>query len=220
MLPRTTYSHTLTYSNSMLPLLLVYFAEYTINLGVLPTVLFPLSSSTTTTSPTSPPSSPKNPHPHPSIPLPSFLHHYRDFYPTYNTIYQIGVFLSRSSTPFIRLHHLYPPSLLQLLNLALLLAVALAPGHIFPDNGLGLWMVFAVVFWEGLLGGGVYVNVFAEIAENGGRIPAERREWSLGAVSVSDSAGIAVAGFVSLGVEVGLCSWQQRVWGRDWCRRL
>ena len=46
----------------MLPLLLVYIAEYTINQGVAPTLLFPLKDSP--------------------------FKHYRAFYPTYNAIYQ------------------------------------------------------------------------------------------------------------------------------------
>jgi battenin len=71
----------------MLPLLLVYIAEYTINQGVAPTLLFPLESSP--------------------------FDEYRSFYSTYNAIYQVGVFISRSSTPFIRIHHLYVPSFVQ-----------------------------------------------------------------------------------------------------------
>ncbi|KAJ4297729.1 battenin CLN3 protein [Kalmusia sp. IMI 367209] len=78
----------------MLPLLLVYIAEYTINQGVAPTLLFPLSSSP--------------------------FDEYRSFYSTYNAIYQVGVFISRSSTPFIRIHHLYLPSSLQVANLIVL----------------------------------------------------------------------------------------------------
>ena len=50
----------------MLPLLLVYLAEYTINQGVAPTLLFPLESSP--------------------------FHHYRAFYPTYNAIYRKFIF--------------------------------------------------------------------------------------------------------------------------------
>ena len=48
---------------SMLPLLLVYIAEYTINQGVAPTLLFPLSTTP--------------------------FGHYRAFYPTYNAIYRM-----------------------------------------------------------------------------------------------------------------------------------
>lgn len=167
----------------MLPLLLVYISEYTINLGVAPTLLFPL----------------------PSTPFTS----YRAFYPTYGAIYQMGVFISRSSTPFVRLHALYPPSLLQILNLAILTLHALFP--FLPS----VYFVFCIVFWEGLLGGAVYMNTFAEI---GDRVDKTEREFSLGAVTVSDSGGICVAGFLSMAVEVWLCGWQVRR-GRDWCRR-
>jgi battenin len=167
----------------MLPLLLVYIAEYTINQGVAPTLLFPIESSP--------------------------FKEYRSFYPTYNAIYQVGVFLSRSSTPFFRVHHLYLPSFLQMANLALLTANALF------DFIPSVYIIFAIVFWEGLLGGLVYVSTFAEITDN---IPKEDREFSLGATSVSDSGGICVAGFIGMALEVALCGWQVDH-GRDYCRR-
>ncbi|KAI1914371.1 hypothetical protein LOZ61_002274 [Ophidiomyces ophidiicola] len=136
----------------MLPLLLVYIAEYTINQGVAPTLLFPLESSP--------------------------FEHFRSFYPTYNAIYQVGVFISRSSTPFFRVHDLYFPSFLQLANLAILTLQALF--NFIPN----VYVIFIIVFWEGLLGGLVYVNTFAEITD---RVPEEDREFSLGATTVSDS---------------------------------
>jgi battenin len=168
----------------MLPLLLVYIAEYTINQGVAPTLLFPLASSPFT--------------------------EYRAFYPFYGFLYQLGVFISRSSLSLVRVHNLYIPSLLQCGNLGLLTLQALF------DFIPSVWIVFGVVFWEGLLGGAVYVNTFAEIME---RVPLEEREFSLGATSVSDSGGICVAGFVGMALEVSLCDWQVRH-GRDWCRRI
>lgn len=167
--------------SSMLPLLLVYIAEYTINQGVAPTLLFPLEDSP--------------------------FHSFREFYPAYNAIYQLGVFISRSSTPFIRVHHLYAPSILQVLNLALLTLHALF--NFLPS----VWIVFIVVFWEGLLGGLVYVNTFAEISDN---VPLADREFSLSATTVSDSGGICIAAFVSMAFETALCDWQVRH-GRDWC---
>nr|OQO24143.1 hypothetical protein B0A51_08986 [Rachicladosporium sp. CCFEE 5018] len=168
----------------MLPLFLVYVAEYTINQGVAPTLLFPL----------------------PGTPF----KHYRAFYPTYAAIYQLGVFISRSSLPFIRVRTLYAPSVLQILNLALLSAHAVTP--FIPS----VYIVFLVIFWEGLLGGLVYVSTFAAIREE---VPEEDREFSLGATTVSDSGGICVAGFLSIGMEKALCGWQVRH-GRDWCERL
>ncbi|EFQ99215.1 hypothetical protein MGYG_08964 [Nannizzia gypsea CBS 118893] len=167
----------------MFPLLLVYIAEYTINQGVAPTLLFPLKESP--------------------------FKHFRAFYPTYNAIYQAGVFISRSSTPFFRIHDLYFPSFLQVFNLGLLTLHALF--NFIPN----VYIVFVVVFWEGLLGGLVYVNTFAEITD---RVPKEEREFSLGATTVSDSAGICIAGLLSMVFEVWLCNWQVSH-GRDYCQK-
>ena len=168
----------------MVPLLLVYISEYTINQGVAPTLLFPLSSTLFTS--------------------------FRQFYPTYNAIYQSGVFISRSSTFIIRIHLLYPPSLLQCLNLIILTIHALYP--FIPS----VYIIFAIIFYEGLLGGLVYVNTFAEIAE---KVDPKDREFSLSATTVSDSGGICIAGLVSMVMETWLCGWQVKR-GRDWCRKL
>lgn len=168
----------------MLPLLLVYVAEYTINQGVAPTLLFPLGSTP--------------------------FNEFRDFYPMYGFLYQLGVFISRSSIPFVRIHNLYLPSFLQIGNLALLTA------HATYDFIPSVYVVFAIIFWEGLLGGAVYVNTFAEILD---KVPSEEREFSLSATSVSDSGGICIAGFLSIAMEVRLCNWQVSQ-GRDWCRKI
>lgn len=165
----------------MLPLLLVYIAEYTINQGVAPTLLWDISE------------------------MP--FKHYRDAYVSYNTVYQLGVFVSRSSTPFYRIHALYPPSLLQVLNLILLIIQSLSP---FLPN---IYTVWVVIFWEGLLGGAVYVNTFAEIQDN---VPADEREFSLEVTTVSDSGGVCIAGFISLALEPWLCA-KQVASGREWC---
>lgn len=166
---------------SMLPLLLVYVAEYTINQGVTPTLLFPLKETP--------------------------FEQFRAFYPAYNAIYQAGVFISRSSSPFFRIHRLYFPSLLQIANLAILTLHALF--NFIPN----VYLIFLIIFWEGLLGGIVYVNTFAEIAD---RVPAADREFSLAATTVSDSGGICIAGFLGMAFEVWLCRWQVSQ-GRKYC---
>lgn len=168
----------------MIPMFLVYVAEYLINQGVAPTLLFPLESSPFT--------------------------EMRSFYPFYGFLYQLGVFISRSSIPFVRIHHLYLPSLLQCANLAILVVQALS--NFIPS----VYIIFVIIFWEGLLGGAVYVNTFAEIMEN---VPHGEREFSLSATSVSDSAGICMAGFLGMVVEMSLCDWQVQH-GRDWCRNI
>lgn len=166
----------------MVPLLLVYISEYTINQGVAPDLLFPLGRTP--------------------------FRAYRDFYPTYNAIYQVGVFISRSSTPFVRIHALYTPAVLQFVNLLLLTA------HAMFDFLPSVWVVFLVVFWEGLLGGLVYVSTFAEISDN---VPKEEREFCLSVTTVSDSAGICIAGFIGMVFEVWLCDWQVAR-GRPYCK--
>ena len=168
----------------MLPLFLVYVSEYLINQGISPTLLFPINASP--------------------------FDEMRSFYPFYGFLYQLGVFISRSSMPFVRIHHLYLPSFLQVFNLVVLAAQALF--DFIPT----VYIVFIIIFWEGLLGGAVYVNTFAEIMEN---VPPSEREFSLSATSVSDSAGICTAGFLGLVVEVWLCNWQVRH-GRDWCKKV
>lgn len=168
----------------MAPLLLVYIAEYTINQGISPTLLFPVESSP--------------------------FEEFRGFYPFYGFLYQLGVFISRSSTPFFRIHHLYVPSLLQVGNMVLLTFQSI---YFFMPS---VYIVFIVIFWEGLLGGAVYVNCFAEIMEN---VPEDEREFSLSATTVSDSGGISIAALVSIMLEPRLCAYQV-AHGRDWCRRI
>ncbi|PHH61403.1 hypothetical protein CDD81_428 [Ophiocordyceps australis] len=168
----------------MAPLFLVYVAEYTINQGVTPTLLFPVESSP--------------------------FRELRGFYPFYGFLYQLGVFISRSSTPFLRIHQLYVPSLLQVINLAVLILHSLF--YFIPS----VYIVFAIVFWEGLLGGAVYVNCFAEIME---QVPPDEREFSLSATTVSDSAGTCIAGLVSIVLETRLCDYQV-AHGRDWCKKI
>jgi battenin len=125
-------------------------------------------------------------------------------------MYQAGVFLSRSSVAFFRIHSLYTPSLLQVLNLVILTL------HALFDFLPNVWFVLAIIFWEGLLGGIVYVSTFAEIIDH---VALEDREFSLGAASVSDSAGICIAGFLGMAFEVWLCSWQVSH-GRSYCRMI
>ena len=177
----------------MLPLFGVYVAEYTINLSLFPNLLFPLRST----------------------PFSS----YSSFYPTYSLLYQVGVFISRSSLPFIRIPPLwlYPLALLQGCNLTLLLLQALynTMGRVVGETGALYW-IFAIIIWEGLLGGSVYVSTFDGIRT---RYSGEEREWCLGATTVSDSAGIAVAGVVASVVEKAVCGYQVDN-GRDWCTRM
>ncbi|KAG0013668.1 battenin CLN3 protein [Entomortierella chlamydospora] len=179
----------------MLPLFLVYFAEYTMNQGVLPVVLFPLE---------------KTP-----------FSHLRDHYVTYSAIYQLGVFISRSSASLVQIRHLWIPSLLQLCTLLVATTQALlttpeSSANSFPYPLPSIYLVFALIFWEGLLGGATYVHTYIGISKNLEHDP-KGKEFALGVVGVADASGILVAGLASLWIEPALCQWQVVERGVELC---
>ncbi|CDK24566.1 unnamed protein product [Kuraishia capsulata CBS 1993] len=165
----------------MFPLCSVYVAEYIINQGVSPTLLFPIEE------------------------LP--FKRYRDVYVSYGTLYQVGVFISRSSGPFVRIRKIYWPSILQAVNLAVCILQSI---YFFIPN---VYIMLVLVFYEGLLGGASYVNTFMLVSE---RTPLQDREFAMGAVGISDSAGIVLAASISMWLEPRLCNYQVND-GRPWC---
>ncbi|KAK9377834.1 batten's disease protein Cln3, partial [Lipomyces chichibuensis] len=165
----------------MLPLMLVYIGEYVINQGISPTLLFPIEEMPFT--------------------------YYRDAYVTYGTLYQLGVFISRSSSPFVRIRRLYVPATLQLVNVVILTVQSM---YAFIPN---VYIIMIIIFYEGLLGGAAYINTFLLVSET---IAIEDREFAMGAVGVSDSGGIVVAGTICLYLETFLCAYQKAN-GRPYC---
>ncbi|KAM9393157.1 battenin isoform 2-T2 [Pholidichthys leucotaenia] len=152
----------------VIPLGLVYFAEYFINQGLMELLFFH------------------------NI----FLSHAAQ-YRWYQTLYQAGVLISRSSLCCFKIRRLWVLSLLQVLNAVFLL---FSVGYRFLPN---VWIVFAIILFEGLLGGAAYVNTFYFISEE---MKERDREFAMAAASVGDSLGIAVAGFVSFPVHNHFCS--------------
>lgn len=170
----------------MVPLCSVYICEYVINQGISPTLLFSLDD------------------------LPEWLFKdYRDIYVFYGFLYQVGVFISRSSTLFgFRCRQLYMLTLLQFVNVILTIFQAL-----FDRPFFRLWQMSLLFLYEGLLGGLLYVNTFMLVSE---QVSQSSREFAMGCVGISDSFGIMVAGCVSLWLEPVLCKHQVGN-GRDWC---
>lgn len=165
----------------MAPLMLVYIAEYVINQGISPTLLFSLED------------------------MP--FSRYRDAYVTYGALYQLGVFISRSSSPFFRVRKLYLPAILQWGNLVLCIFQSL---YVVLPN---IYLVMCVIFYEGLLGGLGYVNTFLLVSET---VALSDREFAMGSVGISDSTGIAIAALISMWLEKTLCRYQVST-GRPWC---
>lgn len=144
----------------MIPLFVVYYAEYTTLQGVSPTVVFKHS-----------------------------LFSKRDQYVYYQALYQIGVFISRSSVNFFPIKKIWILPILQVINLVFLIC------HVLFDLVPSIWMVFAIMFWEGLLGGATYCNAFWLISTE---VEETLREYSLGVTSVADSCGISLAGLTAV----------------------
>ncbi|XP_029157627.1 battenin-like isoform X2 [Nylanderia fulva] len=114
--------------------------------------------------------------------------------------YQIGVFLSRSSVNIVTIDRIWILSLLQFFNVIILLFETI---YYYIPN---IWIVFGLVMWEGLLGGGAYVNTFFRMSSE---IPKADREASLGIATMSDSIGIALAGWLSMPVHNAICKLPQ-----------
>lgn len=113
----------------MLPLGLVYFFEYFINQGFFELIVFP-----------------------------NTIDHKKQ-YRWYQTLYQLGVFASRSSVQFIQIEKLWILPALQGVNFLLFLLQILTP---FMSS---MYVAMALIVYEGLLGGGAYVNTFYKISK-------------------------------------------------------
>lgn len=110
--------------------------------------------------------------------------------------YQIGVFISRSSVNLIKINTIWILSILQFVNVIII---------IFEVNYFyipSIWILFGIVLWEGLLGGGAYVNTFYRMSNE---VPIDRQVFALGIVPLGDSVGIALAGWLALPVHNAFC---------------
>lgn len=152
----------------IVPLGLVYFAEYFINQGLMELLYFPTSH----------------------------LSH-AEQYRWYQTLYQCGVFLSRTSLVCFKFRKILVLCVLQCLN-AVLLIVAVY--YQFLPNP---WVVFIIILYEGLLGGAAYVNTFYFISKETGD---REREFAMAAASVGDSLGIALSTAAAFPVHHYFCS--------------
>jgi battenin len=119
------------------------------------------------------------------------------FYTASNWLYQVGVFISRSSgTIFtVSLPVLWFMPILQCGNLLFFVSVATIQAH-----GASTWMYNPLLFYglslyTGLLGGAVYVHGYKRIVLDR---PQNNTEFALAATSVAEAIGILVADVLGL----------------------
>lgn len=121
-------------------------------------------------------------------------------YRWYQVLYQFGVFLSRSSLKLFPLKEAVIPliAFLQAINVAVLFEESFRL-RIIPH----IFVLMLIIFYEGLLGGSAYVNTFSAIHRT---VPRANREFSISFVTLSDSIGIVMAGFLSIYAHNFICN--------------
>ena len=111
---------------------------------------------------------------------------YDNAYEILNFCYQAGVLVSRSSISFVQIRRIECLSLFQTVNFCVWFAQAY--WHFMP-----LWLQFVLMVWVGLMGGGMYVNVFYLLTRSdGGGVAVEKadRELAINLVSTGYYVGI------------------------------
>ncbi len=132
----------------------------------------------------------------------SFLSEHKDQYRWYNVTYQLAVFISRSSIRWVSTKRLYLFPILQVLN------VGVGLSQVYFGWMSTIWLAFVLIFWEGLLGGGCYVNAFNLVSIE---VPKKNREFSMAVVSIADGLGIAMAGFTAIPAHNRICEYGSRL---------
>ncbi|VDN53711.1 unnamed protein product [Dracunculus medinensis] len=157
----------------MMPLSIVYFAEYFINQGLVELLQFDCSH--------------------------GFGLSWSTQYKWYQVLYQIGVFISRSSVECFEI----PVKFLKFLPVLQMLNAAFFFWDAVKEFIPHVILVFIIIFYEGLLGGAAYANTFMAIHK---LVSPERKEFSMAFVSMSDSFGIVCAGILAIPVHNFICN--------------
>ncbi|XP_065845212.1 battenin-like isoform X2 [Oscarella lobularis] len=121
-------------------------------------------------------------------------------YRWFQSLYQTGVFISRSSVNIAPIKKLWVLSLLQVINFIFLFLLARL--QFIPAESWGLVIMFIIVFYEGLLGGATYVNAYYRITKE---VASTYKEFSMGIASVADSAGISIAAGLAIPIHSYVC---------------
>lgn len=87
-------------------------------------------------------------------------------------------------------------AIFQFINVIIILAEVLT--YFSPT----IWLIFAVVFVEGLFGGAAYVNAFFRMSQE---IPKNRQMFAMGIASVADTVGVTLAGIIAIPVHNAIC---------------
>lgn len=112
-------------------------------------------------------------------------------------MYQIGVFIARSSVNIIKVKQTWFMSFIQG---AIAIFFTIEAIYLFVPS---IWIIMTIIFIEGLQGGLVYVNTFYRINQE---VTPEFKTYSMNIVALSDSFGIIFAGFFAIYAHNFICS--------------
>ncbi|CAG9759289.1 unnamed protein product [Ceutorhynchus assimilis] len=153
----------------MIPFGLIYLFEYFINQGTFELIKFPDASISVESQ-----------------------------YRWMQVMYQVGVFVSRSSVAILHIKQTWILAVLQGINVIIFTTDAI---YYYIPN---IYIVLALVLWEGLLGGAAYVNTYYRIS-NEVKNPAAR-QFSMAINGFADSTGIALAGVFAIMAHNAICT--------------
>jgi battenin len=157
----------------MIPLAIVYFAEYLINQATSPVLLFPNSSFS------------------------------GKEYIYYQALYQIGVFISRSSVNLLPIKNIWLlqlPAVFQVINAIIL---GLDAVYAFIPS---IYITFGIILWEGIMGGSIYVNTFYLMSQ---KFEGLEKEFCLGATSMSYGLSITLSAITGIFYNRALMDWRK-----------
>jgi battenin len=160
----------------MIPLFTVYVAEYALQSGTWTAIGFPVTDELS-----------------------------RDnFFEYSNWMYQVGVFLSRSSGTIFTapMAILWLMPILQVANAGIYWFIA-ATQEVGSNFFHSPAFLYSTALYAGLLGGAVYIHGYLRICKD---LPFQHREFALSATSVAEGLGILVADL--LGLLIQACLYQ------------
>lgn len=150
-----------------IPLMFVYFFEYFVNQGLFELVIF------------------KN----------IFLTK-EEQYRAFQIIYQLGVFVSRSSVNLVQIRRTWIMSVIQGFIATYFIYEAI---YLFTPSIL---IIFVIIFIEGLQGGLAYVNTYYRMTQE---VPQNYKAYAMNIVAMGDSFGIIAAGFLAIKAHNWIC---------------
>ena len=128
----------------------------------------------------------------------------RNCYVILNFCYQLGVVLSRSSLALFKIKHIGVLTVLQFINVVFWLFQAAV--HMVQGYPI-IWVLFAHMFYVGLLGGSSYVNVFYIVLHDD-KIPVKDREYCVNISAFANTFGITASSIVIIILD-------NTIWKRD-----